>query len=208
MRKEHHCYSVLLEQLSVDSSDVCWSNETPPFPGCGMTAFSTLGEDCVDSSHLDGQATSTRFRTEVISGVRLTCVHAVCLTKARRQSPVLLTQFHVLAIHLRQCWMRGSILMTSKYKEFKGTVMNTISAAAPNSKYGRCLDWWKNCTESISIFIDQTTYDNFECIFFLDKSVPPTSEIRLSRFHIQDVNTRQFPQDNLKYQILMISTRF
>ncbi|KAF8796529.1 hypothetical protein HNY73_000894 [Argiope bruennichi] len=36
-------------------------------PICGMTAFSALGKNCVDSSHLDGQETFSRFRTEVIS---------------------------------------------------------------------------------------------------------------------------------------------
>ncbi|KAF8790706.1 hypothetical protein HNY73_005687 [Argiope bruennichi] len=58
---------MLLEQLSTDSSDVCWSNETTPFPICGVTTFSDIAKNCVDSSHLDGQGTSSRFRTEVIS---------------------------------------------------------------------------------------------------------------------------------------------
>ncbi|KAF8794057.1 hypothetical protein HNY73_002079 [Argiope bruennichi] len=46
---------------------VCWSNETTLFTICGMTAFSALGKNCVISSHLDGQATSSQFHTEVIS---------------------------------------------------------------------------------------------------------------------------------------------
>ncbi|KAF8764004.1 hypothetical protein HNY73_022127 [Argiope bruennichi] len=65
---EGWCWRVcgLLEQLSVDSSDICWRNETP-FPTCGMTAFSTPGKNYIASSHLDGQGTFFRFRTEVRS---------------------------------------------------------------------------------------------------------------------------------------------
>ncbi|KAF8790673.1 hypothetical protein HNY73_005660 [Argiope bruennichi] len=54
-------------------------------------------KNCIDGSHLDGQGTSSRFSTEVIS--------------ARPQSPVLFSHFHVHAIHPHQCWMRGSILL-------------------------------------------------------------------------------------------------
>ncbi|KAF8793762.1 hypothetical protein HNY73_001804 [Argiope bruennichi] len=56
-------------------------NETTPFPLCGMTAFSALGEKCVDSSHLDGQGTFSLFRTDAISGGQLTCVNAVLFDK-------------------------------------------------------------------------------------------------------------------------------
>ncbi|KAF8792444.1 hypothetical protein HNY73_004036 [Argiope bruennichi] len=40
-----------------------------------------LGKSCVDSSHLDVEGTFSRFRTEVISGGQLTCVHAVLFDK-------------------------------------------------------------------------------------------------------------------------------
>ncbi|KAF8794342.1 hypothetical protein HNY73_002333 [Argiope bruennichi] len=72
------------------------------------------------------------------------------------------------------------------------------------------MDVWigeKNGIEVILVFIGRSTYDHYGCIFSWI-SVPSPSVKWLSRFYIQDINTRQFPQDNLKYQMLMVSTCF
>ncbi|KAF8795869.1 hypothetical protein HNY73_000320 [Argiope bruennichi] len=71
--------------------------EAMPFPICGMTAFSALGKNCVDSSHLEGQI-SSRFHTKVISVGQLTYVHAILFSKDKTSSPELFSQFHVHAI--------------------------------------------------------------------------------------------------------------
>ncbi|KAF8789664.1 hypothetical protein HNY73_007588 [Argiope bruennichi] len=108
----------LWQKFSVDSSDVFWSNETTPFPICGVTASSALGKSCVDSSHLNGRGTFCRFRTEsniVFYRVdNLPLSNKTAWTLKNRQSPVLFSRFHVHALHLHQCWMRGSIFLRSK----------------------------------------------------------------------------------------------
>ncbi|KAF8790707.1 hypothetical protein HNY73_005687 [Argiope bruennichi] len=144
---------MLLEQLSTDSSDVCWSNETTPFPICGVTTFSDIAKNCVDSSHLDGQGTSSRFRTEVISGGQLICVQSAASITSTVFSVPCTCYPSVPMVDER----KYSLKMTSKYKELKDTpqILNIG-------------DVWiggKNDTEAISVFIGQTIYDHYGCIF-------------------------------------------
>ncbi|KAF8776817.1 hypothetical protein HNY73_013761 [Argiope bruennichi] len=83
------------------------------------------------------------------------------LANARRQSSLLFSQFPVNAIHLHQCWMRGSILLRFQSTRNSRTQSNNLRPL------------WMH--------------------FFLDKSLQSPSVIPLSRFHIQDINTHQFP---------------
>ncbi|KAF8778351.1 hypothetical protein HNY73_015082 [Argiope bruennichi] len=118
----------LLELLSADSSDVCCGNEITPFPICGMPAFSSLGKNCVDSSHLDGQGTFSLFRTEVISfflGWATYVFMPFCLTKIRRQSPVLFPCTCYPSAPMLDA-RKYSLKMASKFKKFKDAMLKGL----------------------------------------------------------------------------------
>ncbi|KAF8763811.1 hypothetical protein HNY73_021950 [Argiope bruennichi] len=160
-----------VEPLSVDSSDVCWSNETTPLPICGMVAYSALGKNCVDSSHLDGQETFfSWFRTEVVSDGQLICVHAILLDKGT--TSITSTVFSVPCT----CYPSAPILdarkyslkMTSKYKKFKDVRLKGFE----ESDHGTT-DNTELQQAHIGIRIHRS--DNLRPIrmhFFLNKSVP------------------------------------
>ncbi|KAF8784424.1 hypothetical protein HNY73_010103 [Argiope bruennichi] len=123
--------------MPVYSSDVCWSNETP-FPICRLTAFLSLGENCVDSRHLDGQGTFSRFRKEVISGGQLPCVHAALFDKG--PTSIASTVFSVPCKYYPSAPMlhtrKYSLKVISKYKKFKDTVSLQIILIKLTKRHG------------------------------------------------------------------------
>ncbi|XP_055928740.1 uncharacterized protein LOC129959871 [Argiope bruennichi] len=92
------------------------------------TAFSALGKNCVDSSHLDGERTFYRFRTEVISVGQLICVHDILFGKGR--TSITTTVFSVPCTCYPSVQMlnarKYSLKMTPRCKKFKDTMLKVL----------------------------------------------------------------------------------
>ncbi|KAF8794423.1 hypothetical protein HNY73_002406 [Argiope bruennichi] len=63
----------------------------------------------------------------------------------------------------------------------------------------------KNGTAVISVFIDQTTFEHYGCIFFLDKFAVTISN---TTFSVPYTGHQIILRQLVKHQILMMSTRF